>query len=93
MRFHDTLPSTDESASCEADMHALVRLLRQDTKVGDLDDPETLVANLRRDDAAGEKAATRIAVVLKRLGSSSYGIAIKIITDIGSATVKKMLGL
>ena len=74
-------------------MLALVRLLREDEKVGDLDDPERLVADLRRDDAVREKAASRIAVVLKRLGSSTYEVAIKIITDIGSATVRRMLGL
>jgi len=30
---------------------------------------------------------------LSRLGKPSYDVAIKIISDIGSATVKKMLGL
>ena len=39
------------------------------------------------------KAASRIAVVSKRLGSPTYDVAVKIITDIGSAMVKKMLGL
>ena len=48
-----------------------------------------LLADLERDDAP----ASRIAIILKRLGSSTYDVAIKIITDIGSATGKKMLGL
>lgn len=53
---------------------------------------ERPVADLRRD-AAGEKAAAKVAMVLKRLSSSTYEVAVKMITDIGSATVKKMLGL
>lgn len=52
-----------------------------------------LLADLERDDAPGEKAASRIAVILKRLSSSTFDVAVKFITDIGSATVKKMLGL
>jgi hypothetical protein len=31
--------------------------------------------------------------MLSKVGKSTYNIAIKIISDIGSATVKKMLGL
>jgi hypothetical protein len=39
------------------------------------------------------QAAERLKAMLSKLGKSAYEIAIKIISDIGSATVKKMLGL
>ena len=38
-------------------------------------------------------AAERLKGMLSKLGKSAYDVAIKIISDIGSATVKKMLGL
>lgn len=88
MRFYDKPPFTSESASREADMQALVRLLRGHEKVGDLDDPERLVVDLSRDDEAGEKAVSRIAVILKRLGSSKCDVTI----DDRTAIVRHRLG-
>jgi hypothetical protein len=39
------------------------------------------------------QASERFKTMLSKLGKSAYEVAIKIISDIGSATVKKMLGL
>ncbi len=40
-----------------------------------------------------EQATKRLAALLPRLGKATHDAAIKINTDIGSATAKKMLGL
>jgi hypothetical protein len=39
------------------------------------------------------QATERLKTMLPKLGKSAYDIAIKIISDIGSATAKKLLGL
>jgi hypothetical protein len=40
-----------------------------------------------------EPASLRLKAMLSRLGKPAYEIAIKVISDIGSATAKKILGL
>jgi hypothetical protein len=38
-------------------------------------------------------ATGRLKMMLSKLGKSSYDVAVKIVSDVGAATAKKMLGL
>jgi hypothetical protein len=53
----------------------------------------TVVENVVVETRFTLQAAERLKTMLAKLGKPTYDVAIKIISDIGSATVKKMLGL
>jgi hypothetical protein len=93
MMFHDAPPNTEHSIRREAEMKTLIRLLE-----GPLDEDEkaavpTVVQNVMVETKFTPLAAERLRAMLSKAGKSTYHVAIKIIGDIGSATVKKMLGL
>jgi hypothetical protein len=52
-----------------------------------------VVQNVVTETGYSKRAAERLKTLLTKLGKRTYGVAIKIISDIGSATVKKILGL
>jgi len=94
MTFHDTPPDTPESLAREFDMKKLIRLLQATL---DYDDKTTVVPAIIENVVVETRftalAAERLKTMLPKLGKSAYDIAIKIIGDIGSETVKKILGL
>lgn len=93
MKFHDTPPLTPESGSREKEMKDLIRLLRQDLDGEDATAVATVVAKAMEDGPEAEVAASRLKGMLTKLGKPTYDIVVKIISDIGSATIKKTLGL
>ena len=93
MSYHDTAPgSSGESARLDW-MNALVRIFRSDLGDAEADEVATLVPDLTSDTPKAESAAMRLKPILLRLGTVGYDVAIKIISDVASATVKKILGL
>jgi hypothetical protein len=93
MTFHDTPPDTPEALNREGEMKKLIRLLEDAVD----DDQKTIVpavvGNVVVETKFTPQAAERLKTMLPKLGKSAYDIAIKIISDIGAATAKKMLGL
>jgi hypothetical protein len=93
MQFHDTPPGMAETDARQAEMLALVRLLQAELPPDQAKDVPAVVKGLGQDGPAGEQAGSRMKGLLTRLGKPAYDMAIKIISDVGSATVKKLLGL
>ncbi len=74
-------------------MNALVSIFRSDLGDAEADEVATLVPDLTSDTPKAESAAMRLKPILLKLGKVGYDVAIKIISDVASATVKKILGL
>jgi hypothetical protein len=71
----------------------LVRIFRSDLGDAEANEVAVLVPDLTSDTPKAESAALRLRPILLKLGKVSYDLAIKIISDIASETVKKSLGL
>ena len=93
MRYHDAPPGAPAKTEREAAMMELVRLLRSNLGTEDASTVSLTVEHITGETPFTAQAARRLAVLLPKLGKATYDAAIKIITDIGSATAKKMLGL
>jgi hypothetical protein len=93
MTFHGTPPNTPEHLRREAEMKKLVSLLQGNLDPNDSVAVPAVIGNVVSETQFTPQAAERLKSMLAKLGKSTYEIAIKIISDIGSATVKKMLGL
>jgi hypothetical protein len=93
MVFHDTPPDAPESAHRETEMKRLIRLLEEPLDSAEKATVPAVVSNVLVETKFTPLAAERLKGMLSKLGKSAYDVAIKIISDIGSATVKKMLGL
>src|SRR5690242_9725539 len=76
-----------------AEMAKLVLVLRSGLDTADAEGVEALVENIARDTPFTQNAAARLKGMLPKLGKSAYDIAVKIISDIASETVKKIMGL
>ena len=74
-------------------MKRLVRLLEEPLDGNDKATVPAVVKNVMVETGFTPLAAERLKAMLSKLGKSAYDVAIKIISDIGSATVKKTLGL
>jgi hypothetical protein len=93
MTFHDTPPETPEHLDRQAEMKKLIRLLQDNLDGNDAVIVSAVVKNAVVETRFSQQAAERLKGLLPKLGKSAYDLAIKIISDIGSATVKKILGL
>jgi hypothetical protein len=93
MTFHDTPPDTPEPMAREFDMKKLIRLLQATLDYDDKTTVPAIIENVVVETRFTAQAAERLKTMLPKLGKSAYDIAIKIIGDIGSETVKKILGL
>lgn len=93
MMFHDTCPRDEIATTQEKEMKQLIRLLQEELNEDDAISVPALVSNVVAETQYTPAAANRIKELLSKLGTSAYDAAIKIITDIGSTTVKNMLGL
>jgi hypothetical protein len=93
MTFHDTPPDTPESLARDVEMKKLIKLLQATLESDDRTTVPAIIENVVVETRFTPQAAERLKVMLPKLGKSAYDIAIKIISDIGSATAKKMLGL
>jgi hypothetical protein len=93
LSYHDTPPGgSGQSARLER-MNALVRIFRSDLGDAEADEVAKLVPELTSDTPKAKSAAMTLKPILLKLGRVGYDAAIKIITDVASETVKKMLGL
>ena len=52
-----------------------------------------IVQNVVHENEFMEHAVTRLLTMLPKLGKATYDVVIKVVTDVGSVTAKKMLGL
>lgn len=93
MRHHDTPPGTLSAAERKAEMMELVRLLRSNLSAEDASAAPSTVEHITTESPFTAQAAQRLAGLLPKMGKAAYDAAIKVITDIGSTTAKKMLGL
>jgi hypothetical protein len=93
MTFNDTPPDTPEFLHRQAEMKKLIKLLQDDLEGDDQAIVPVVVQNAVVETPLTPQAAKRLKSLLPKLGQSSYDLAVKIISDIGSATIKKMLGL
>ncbi|SIN88138.1 hypothetical protein SAMN05443247_00426 [Bradyrhizobium erythrophlei] len=93
MTFHDGSPGAPERCHREAEMRKLIGLLEEPLDHSEKAAVPAVVQNVMTETSFTPLAAERLKSMLSRLGKSAYDVAIKIISDIGSATVKKMLGL
>jgi hypothetical protein len=93
MIYHDTPPDTPEAVHRQTELKKLIRLLQDALDEDQKATVPAVVENVVAETKFTPQAAERLKAMLSKLGKSTYDIAIKIISDIGSATVKKMLGL
>jgi Uncharacterized protein conserved in bacteria (DUF2321) len=93
MTFHDTPPDAPESLAREVEMKKLIRILQATLDHDDKTTVPAIIEHVVVETRFTPRAAERLKTMLPKLGKSAYDIAIKIISDIGSATAKKMLGL
>jgi hypothetical protein len=93
MTFHDTQPTTPERRHREVEMKRLILLLQANLDSVDEATVPAVVANAMTETGFTSQAASRLKTLLSKVGKPAYEIAIKIISDIGSATAKKMFGL
>lgn len=93
MRFHDTVPSTPDADAREQEMKRLIGILQQNLDSAAAASAPTVVTEAMQDGPEAEVASHRLKAMLTKLGKPTYDIVVKIITDIGSATIKKTLGL
>jgi len=93
MTYHDAPPGTPEAVDREAKMKKLIRLLEDNLDDDQKSTVPTVVRNVVVETEFTPQAAARLKMMLTKVGKSAYDVAIKIISDIGSATVKKTMGL
>ncbi len=100
MMYLDTQPDDPALPQRGAEVHALSVQVNSLTTIPQegLDPKEvavvpSMVLSLVEDTQFTPVAVSRLQGMLPKLGKASYDIAIKIISDIGSATIKKSLGL
>jgi Uncharacterized protein conserved in bacteria (DUF2321) len=93
MRFHDSPPDAPEAAQREGDMRKLIALLQKELDGEEAEGVPAVIENIAAESPYTERAAKRLKSWLPKLGKSAYDIAVKVISDVGSATAKKILGL
>jgi hypothetical protein len=93
MSYYDTPPDTELLQPRHAEMMKLVKALQKELDPDEAATVPAVVEQVLKETPDTAKAAERLKAMLSKLGKPSYDVAIKIISDIGSATVKKMLGL
>ncbi|MCI4678958.1 DUF2321 domain-containing protein [Rhodoblastus acidophilus] len=93
LAYYDTIPGSPEIAARQERMKTLVALFRSDLGDAVADEVATLIPDLTSESKKAESAALQLKPLLAKLGKVAYDMAIKIISDVASATVTKMLGL
>ena len=93
MAFLDAVPDTEQARMRMAATTQLIRILESELKGDEALAVSALIRNVVVDTSYTKKASERLKTILAKLGKPTYETAIKIISDIGSATAKKMLGL
>jgi len=93
MRYHDTPPGAEMEAERRTQLKKLVRTIQAELSPEDAAAVQAVVDQVVVETPFAKQAGERLKWMLSKLGKPAYDTAIKIIGDIGSATVKRMLGL
>lgn len=93
MRYHDTVPGTEPHKLLRFEMDRLVRALQSELSPEDASAVPAVVEQVVSETPFTAQAAEHLRVILAKLSKPAYDIAIRIIGEIGSTTVKRMLGL
>ena len=93
LRFHDSYPGWPGYDERERQMRDLIRLFQSNVDDVERDEIASLIPDIARNDERGGAAASRLLTLMGRFGKPAFDIAIKILSDIASATAKKALGL
>lgn len=91
--YHDTPPDTEDLPKREAEMTALIRLLQTNLTAEDKAAVPETIKDVMGDNERTGPAAIRLKHMLQKVGKPAYDVAIKVISDIASATAKRFLGL
>jgi hypothetical protein len=95
MTFHDTPPGNETWENRKGELDKLVAALSRDLA----DHPDeaasvpAVINNVTSETPYSEQAAGKLKAMLKKVGKPAYDLTIKVIGDVGAATVKRMLGL
>ena len=93
MRFHDTPSGTDRETSLQAELDQLVHVIQTDLDPDDAAAVPAVIEQIAAETPFTGLATERLRLMLSKISKPAYDVAIKIIGDIGAATVKRMLGL
>jgi len=93
MRYHDTPPAPLKSLEHQAKVKTLVGLLQSGVDPLDTSAIPYIVEHLVSETPFTERAVKRLRAILPTLAQPIYDKVADIIDDVGSATVKKELGL
>ena len=92
MQYLDTPPG-EEANQRQAEMRQLITILQSELDPEEAAAVPAVIQHVVAETPYTEGAVGRLKQMLGRLGATSYEVAVKVITDIASATAKKMLGL
>lgn len=93
MRYHDMVPDTDHAKLLNVEMNRLVQALQSELHPEEAAAVPAVVEQVVIENPFTHQAAERLKAMLSKLSKATYEVAIKIIGDIGSATVKRIIGL
>lgn len=93
MRYHDTVPGDPLEEKRRQEMQRLIDLLIPSLDEADLAEVKRLLPDIAQDTSVTEKAAGRLQTILKKVGKTTYDIAIEVISDLATEAAKKFLGL
>jgi hypothetical protein len=93
LKYHDISRHSAAHSTVKEEMTALVRIFQTNAEPTTADTVPALVESLTKGGADAEEKAIQVRSILTKLSKPAYDMAVKIISDIGSATMKKLLGL
>jgi uncharacterized protein DUF2321 len=92
-RYLDTPPDAKELPERSTKVAQLLQEMSSDLGMEDNKALRSVVENVVVNTPYTEKAAERLKGMLKKVGGSTYEIAVKLLSDIATAAAKTMLGL
>jgi hypothetical protein len=92
-RYLDTPPGEAELPERSSKVAQLIQEISGDLGIEDSKSVTAIIENVVVDTPYTDKAAARLKELLKKVGGSTYEIAVKLLTDVATAAAKKMLGL
>lgn len=93
MRYHDTAPSAADQEVNRTKLKQLVSALQTALGPEDAAAVPAVVEQIAVQTPYTAQATKRLKVMLSKVGKATYDVSIKIISDVGAATAKKILGL
>ncbi|WP_144243590.1 DUF2321 domain-containing protein [Azospirillum argentinense] len=93
LRYLDTPPDAPQLQQRRSEMETLIRLLQAGLSAEDAAEVPAVIKDVAQENERTAAAAARLRAMLSKLGKPAYDVAIKVISDIASATAKRFLGL